>query len=156
MYRYKLHYYYCQHYHVQSYTVIHCFRLHCPLPNYYNVFFSFFFSPLCNRYAPILSDVQYLNNNMDIMLTYSLRDIYPRSTVANLPVSYFPLNLVSPQAVLHPARPFAQKTGWGGINTAVGPGGAAEVAMFVSNCRAAGAEQRAKYLEELMRYIPVS
>ena len=64
------------------------------------------------KYAPVLGNFNYLNSNIDLLLTYSLSDIYPGSKVANLPITYYPLNIVSPMAVMQPARAFKEKTGY--------------------------------------------
>lgn len=98
------------------------------------------------NYAKVLSNTDYLEKHMDLLLTYSRKSKFPGTNVANLPISYFPLNLVDTKAVLQPSRPFRQKTGYG---TGV------MVAVFTSNCKAAGAEERYKYLEELMTHIEV-
>jgi hypothetical protein len=65
------------------------------------------------KYSPVLANLKYLQDNVDLMVTYSLSDIYPGTTVRNMPITYWPLNIVSPQAVLQPARPLAEKTGYG-------------------------------------------
>ena len=64
------------------------------------------------KYAPVLANLKYLESNMDLLVTYSLAAQYPGTTVPNLPISYWPLNIVSPQAVMQPARPFKDKTGY--------------------------------------------
>lgn len=64
------------------------------------------------KYAPVLANLKYLNANFDLIVTYSLSDIYPGTTVANLPITYYPLNIVSPQAVMQAVRPFSEKTGY--------------------------------------------
>ena len=64
------------------------------------------------KYAPVLGNFNYLNSNIDLLLTYSLSDIYPGSKVANLPITYYPLNIVSPMAIMQPARSFKDKTGY--------------------------------------------
>jgi hypothetical protein len=71
------------------------------------------------KYSPVLANLKYLQDNVDLMVTYSLSDIYPGTTVRNMPITYWPLNIVSPQAVLQPARPFAEKTGYGTGNQSV-------------------------------------
>ena len=48
--------------------------------------------------------------------------------------------------IYHPARPFSEKTSFG-TNVLI--------AAFISNCKAAGANQRFEYLQELMKHIPV-
>eukprot|EP01034_Spumella_vulgaris_P028549 gene28549-35430_t len=98
------------------------------------------------KYAQYLADLKYLNNNFNLTLTYSLAPIYPGTKVPNLPITYYPLNIVSTQAVMQPMRPFAEKTGYG---TGV------QVVLFASNCDRAGATERYKYIEELMKHVPV-
>lgn len=99
------------------------------------------------NYATILQDLKYLQKNMDLMVTYSLSSIYPGTTVPNLPITYYPTHILSPEAVLQPSPfTFQQKDGYGtGVS----------VVLFTSNCKLAGATQRLKYLEELMRHIDV-
>ena len=63
------------------------------------------------KYAPILSDFHSLKQ-FDLLVTYSLQSIYPNTNIINIPVTYFPLHILSPQSVLQPARPFATKTGY--------------------------------------------
>jgi hypothetical protein len=65
------------------------------------------------KYAPVLANLKYLDNSVDLLITYSLASTYPGTRVANLPITYYPLNIVSPQAVMQPARPFQDKTGYG-------------------------------------------
>eukprot|EP01032_Pedospumella_encystans_P015845 gene15845-18102_t len=98
------------------------------------------------KYAPVLSNFNYLNSNIDLLLTYSLSDTYPGSKVANLPITYYPFNIVSPMAVIQPARSFKDKNGY---NTGV------TVAIFASNCKNAGASTRYKFIEELMKHLQV-
>lgn len=50
------------------------------------------------KYAKILSNTQYLNDNFDLVLTYSLSPVYPSTTVPNMPITYYPLNILSPNA----------------------------------------------------------
>lgn len=64
------------------------------------------------KYSPVLANLKYLSSNVDLMVTYSLADTYPGTGVANMPITYWPLNIVSPQAVLQPPRPFKDKTGY--------------------------------------------
>ena len=98
------------------------------------------------KYAKFLQRTDYLEKNFDLISTYSMSNIYPGTKVPNLPITYFPLNILSPEAVLQPSRPFKDKNGYG---TEVA------VAMFVSNSKAAGASERAKYCEELIKHIPI-
>jgi hypothetical protein len=99
------------------------------------------------KYAKILSNIKYINDKFDLLLTYSLSPVYPLSTVPNMPITYYPLNILSPNAVMHSPRPFSEKRGLGEE--------AVSVAAFVSNCKAAGASERTAYLKELMEHIPV-
>lgn len=64
------------------------------------------------KYSPVLANLKYLEANIDLMVTYSLADVYPGTSVPNMVITYWPLNIVSPQAVLQPARPFVDKTGY--------------------------------------------
>lgn len=98
------------------------------------------------KYSPVLGSLKYLENNMDLMVTYSLKDIYPGTTLPNMPITYYPLHIVSAQAIMQPARPYSDKTGYG---TGV------DVALFTSNCMNAGAKARSAYIEELMKHVKV-
>ena len=98
------------------------------------------------KYSPVLANLKYLEANLDLMITYSLRDVYPGTSIPNMPITYFPLHIVSAQAVMQPPRPFTEKSGY---NTGV------NVAVFASNCKAAGASQRTAYLEQLMKHVKV-
>ena len=64
------------------------------------------------KYAPILLNPAGLKQ-FDLLSTYSMEPVYPGTTVPNLPISYYPLNLVSASAVLSPPRSFISKTGFG-------------------------------------------
>ena len=98
------------------------------------------------KYAKFLQRTDYLEENFELISTYSMSSMYPGTKVPNLPITYFPLNILSPESVLQAPRSFKDKTGY---KTGVA------VAMFVSNSKAAGASERAKYCEELMKHIPV-
>eukprot|EP00597_Dinobryon_sp_UTEXLB2267_P001877 CAMPEP_0170069610 /NCGR_PEP_ID=MMETSP0019_2-20121128/8219_1 /TAXON_ID=98059 /ORGANISM="Dinobryon sp., Strain UTEXLB2267" /LENGTH=273 /DNA_ID=CAMNT_0010277695 /DNA_START=275 /DNA_END=1096 /DNA_ORIENTATION=+ len=98
------------------------------------------------KYAVVLNQRQYLMDKFDLLMTYSLRDVYPGTDIPNLPITYFPLNIVSVNAVLHAPRSFKEKDGHGQD---------VWVAIFASNCKAAGASSRYAYLEELMKLIKV-
>lgn len=98
------------------------------------------------KYAKYLQRTDYLQQNFDLISTYSLKSVYPGTNIPNMPITYFPLNILSPSVVMEPARSFAEKNGFG---TGVA------VAAFVSNCKAAGANERAKYLQELMKHIEI-
>eukprot|EP01038_Epipyxis_sp_PR26KG_P014187 gene14187-19038_t len=99
------------------------------------------------KYAKVMSSTKYLENNFDLLLTYSLSSYYPGTNIPNLPISYYPLHILSPNAVMQAPKPFLQKTGYGkGVY----------VALFTSNCHNAGASQRYAYIEELMKHIKVN
>ena len=89
------------------------------------------------EYAPLMKDPSYVNT-FDLTATYSLESDVPVTTVHGQysSVDYHKAGVL----------PFAQKDGWGE------PGA---VAAFVSNCKAAGAEKRYAFFEELGRYIPL-
>lgn len=116
------------------------------------------------KYAKYLSNLAYLQSSFDLMMTYSLNSTYPGTTLPNLPITYFPLNIVSTSAVMQPERPFAEKTGYDtGIEHIICCWGVlfdfryagVPVVLFTSNCDRAGATERYKYLEELMRHVKV-
>ena len=64
------------------------------------------------KYAHVLANLDYLRNNFDLMVTYVLSDEYPGTGVPNMPITYYPLNIVSPMAVMQPSRGFSEKTGY--------------------------------------------
>ena len=64
------------------------------------------------KYSPVLANLKYLSSNVDLMVTYSLSPKYPGTNVPNMPITYWPLNIVSPQSVMQPARSFKDKTGY--------------------------------------------
>eukprot|EP01039_Chlorochromonas_danica_P009570 gene9570-10577_t len=97
------------------------------------------------RYAPVFADLAYLKSTMHLLVTYSLSPIYPDTKLPNLPITYYPSHILSPNAVLRPPD-MVSKTGY---DTGV------LVATFTSNCGNAGAKDRLKYLEELMKHIEV-
>ncbi len=99
------------------------------------------------NYARILADLQYLQKNMDLMVTYSLSSVFPGTSVPNLPITYYPTHIFSPEAVLRPS-PYSFRTK-DGFGTGV------MVALFTSNCKLAGASERLKYLQELMQHIEI-
>jgi hypothetical protein len=66
-----------------------------------------------HKYAKILSDLPLLKRHFDLLATYSLQSHYPGTTVPNLPITYFPLNILSAESVRQPARPFREKDGFG-------------------------------------------
>lgn len=119
-------------------------------------------------YAQVLQQIDYLKRNFDFMVTYSLLSIYPGTSLPNLPITYFPTHIIPIEKVMERGLPFREKTGYGTGNCeiydlredvffflsnvlALG----VEVVLFTSNCKAAGASERYKYLEELMKYITV-
>jgi alpha-1,3-fucosyltransferase 10 len=98
------------------------------------------------KYAKMLSNTGRLSNHFDLLMTYSLETTYPKTQIPNMPLTYYPLNILSPRAVIQAPRPFQNKDGYGeGV----------AVALFTSNCKAAGATGRYKYLETLMKHIKV-
>jgi len=98
------------------------------------------------RYAKVLSNLEYLGKSFDLIATYSTQEKYPGTSVPNLHLSYFPLNIVDPLAVMQPPRDFSKKDGYGtGVS----------VVLFTSNCGAAGAEGRYQYVEKLMKLITI-
>jgi hypothetical protein len=98
-------------------------------------------------YAPVLQQLDYLKKNFDLMITYSLENKYPKTTVPNLPITYFPSHIIPVEKILEKGKSFSEKTGY---DTGV------IVVLFTSNCANAGAKERYKYLEELMKYVEVS
>lgn len=104
------------------------------------------------KYAPMLANIPLLQSKFDFTVTYSLEKFYPgtessNKPLPNIPVTYFPLHTLPIEWITRAPRPTAEKTGYAtGVN----------VAVFVSNCKNAGAAQRAEYLKELMNEIPVS
>lgn len=114
-------------------------------PNPRNIIFTML-SMEQPRYARFLSDAAYLQRHFALLATYSQAAMFPGTSIPNLPLTYFPLNILTPAAVLQPPRPFAEKTGYdSGVS----------VAVFVSNCQAAGAAARLTYLEELAKLIKI-
>ena len=68
------------------------------------------------QYTPLMNDVAYLSANFQMMITYSFAKNYPRTSVQNIPMSYFPLELFSPHDVLKTTIPFRNKTAFGSSN----------------------------------------
>lgn len=64
-------------------------------------------------YYTILQQLGYLNQNFDMMVTYSLRSTYPGTNLPNLPITYFPSHIVPVESVLTPGKSFGEKTGYG-------------------------------------------
>ena len=68
------------------------------------------------KYAKILSNPTALRN-FDLIATYSLQPKYPNTDIPNLPLTYYPLHILSTDVVLQRPRPFSEKTGYGtGMN----------------------------------------
>lgn len=85
------------------------------------------------KYATVLSQYGYLRDHFDLLVTYSLSPIYPKTTwdlsfplttfltfnpphprsIPNLPVTYYPLNILPIHAVMKPPKPFSEKNGYG-------------------------------------------
>lgn len=63
------------------------------------------------KYAPVLQKTLFLKEKFDLMMTYSLSDRYGSTGVPNLPMTYYPLNIVAMEAIMQPARPFQDKVG---------------------------------------------
>lgn len=63
------------------------------------------------KYAPVLQRTKYLQENFDLMLTYSLSDKYESTGIDNLPMTYYPLNIVAIEAIMQPQRNFLEKNG---------------------------------------------
>jgi hypothetical protein len=64
-------------------------------------------------YVPMLSDFPFLKQHFDLLAMYSQETIYPGSGVPNLPMTYYPLHVYEPTAVLSPTKSFAEKNGYG-------------------------------------------
>jgi hypothetical protein len=88
-------------------------------------------------YAPLVSDSSY-TSKFDYSLTYDLESSIPTITVS----PHFTAKEYHDAVVL----PFAEKDGFGEPNA---------VAVFVSNCKAAGAAKRLAMMEELAKHIPL-
>jgi hypothetical protein len=65
------------------------------------------------KYAGVLSNTKYLESHFDLMVTYSLQETYPGTNIPNLPITYYPLNMLSPNAVRQAPRSFTEKDGFG-------------------------------------------
>lgn len=99
------------------------------------------------NYATIMKDYKYLENTFDLMITYSLSSIYPNTNIPNMPITYYPSHILSVNEVLKPpVYSFKEKDGYGTGVT---------VSLFTSNCKLAGANERLKYIQELMQYIDI-
>ena len=100
------------------------------------------------KYAKFLQNTVDVSKNFHLTATYSWKSTYPgtKPPVVNMPLTYYPLNIVPVEEVLKEPLPWEKKDGFGTGTSVV---------VFVSNCKAAGAAQRLQFLEELMRLIPV-
>ena len=107
------------------------------------------------KYAPVLLNVPFLKQHFDLMLTYELGKTYGNTGIPNLPMTYYPLNIVAIEAVLHLPRPFLEKTGIVPEASGSAGSGAPLLAVFASNCNNAGASERSEYLKQLMELVPV-
>ena len=97
------------------------------------------------KYAPILNDKEKLNR-FDAVATYSQQALFPNTKIPNIPLTYYPLNIMNINAIMHAPRPFKSKNGYGtGVN----------VAVFISNCKTAGAYERFSFLQDLMNSIKI-
>jgi hypothetical protein len=63
-------------------------------------------------YAPVLQNYDYLKKNFELMITYSLDSTYPGTTIANLPITYYPSHIVPIDRVLEPGKSYKEKTGF--------------------------------------------
>lgn len=64
------------------------------------------------KYATVLGNVRQLKKRFDLLSTYSLEPVYPGTKIPNMPITYYPLHLVSAEAVLKEPRAFKDKTGY--------------------------------------------
>jgi hypothetical protein len=64
-------------------------------------------------YATMLTDHQFLKQHFDLLAMYSQETIYPGSGVPNLPLTYYPLHVYGPDAILSPMKSFKEKDGYG-------------------------------------------
>lgn len=64
------------------------------------------------KYATVLGNVRQLKKRFNLLSTYSLAPVYPGTQIPNLPITYYPLHLVSAQAVLKAPKAFKDKTGY--------------------------------------------
>lgn len=97
------------------------------------------------EYAPLLMDHSYLKSNFDATMTYSMNKSYASTGIDNVPLTYFPLELFSPQDILKPEVSFRQKTGFDSNVSLV---------AMISNCHNGGATSRTEYLLELEKHFP--
>jgi hypothetical protein len=107
------------------------------------------------KYAPVLLNIPFLKEHFDLMLTYELGKVYGNTGIPNLPMTYYPLNIVAIEAILHDPRPFSEKTGVALESSSSAASGAPLLAVFASNCNNAGASERSEYLKQLMSLVPV-
>ena len=102
------------------------------------------------KYAKVMNQHAYIDKTFDLVISYSLSSVYPNTRTANLPITYYPLNILSPNAVMHEPRPFNEKRGLHDDSTVP-----VHVAAFISNCKAAGASARGEYVAEMMKHIAI-
>ena len=59
------------------------------------------------KYAKILQDKENLDKDFDVIATYSLAPVYPDTDIPNIPLTYYPLNIMSVNAgaVFPPTQP---------------------------------------------------
>ena len=63
------------------------------------------------KYAPVLQKKKYLKSKFDVLMTYVLDSTYGDTGIPNIPMTYYPLNIVAMEAIMQPARPFIDKVG---------------------------------------------
>ena len=88
-------------------------------------------------YAPLMNDKSYVSK-FDYIMTYDLETTVPTITVSP--------HHTAQEYHDAPVLSFSEKDGFGEPTA---------VAAFVSNCRAAGAEERLNMMSELANYMPV-
>ena len=95
----------------------------------------------------IAQKMAHLRKHFDLTATYNAGSKYPGTSVVNMPLSYYPLNILPVAEVLKPpALSFAEKNGYDTDAIAV---------TFISNCKAAGASERTAYITELMKHMSI-
>ena len=63
------------------------------------------------KYVPMMTNPSMLSK-FDLVATYSQASTFPRSSVPNLPLSYYPLEVYDANRVMHAPPPFELKTGF--------------------------------------------
>jgi Fucosyltransferase, N-terminal len=63
------------------------------------------------KYALILNDFRELKH-FDLLMTYSLNSHYGQTGIPNMPITYYPLHILSTNAVMQQPRPFKDKNGY--------------------------------------------